>query len=196
MRMTILFLALLLSTSASADWNSFLQTPLGGYVRAGIQLSSSMERSRGSSGSGGIMKTKDQDDCLDELKKSQKSWEESEDVINAAYLLSSIGSYDIDKAGDNATVHNIGLEKGTKLRVNSWSSVSAPHMNSQCRKHWKVTDNFIVDDGEKKCRVVTLSMKASSYNVLYCEGSNHIQIDPSKSHLVEFKISNDITKCE
>lgn len=195
MRNLILCLALLFSVSAFADWNSFLQTPLGGYVRAGIQLSSSLERNRGSR-SGGIIQAKDEDQCLDEFKKSQKNWEKKSGLVNAAYLLSSISHYDIQKGGENTTSHNFGLQKGTKLRVNSWSPVDAPHMNSQCREFWKVKDNFIADSGEEKCRIVTMAMKDNTYNLLYCIGSNHIQIDPNKSYLVEFRDDDHINNCK
>ena len=188
MRTVVLCLSLLTSASAFADWNSFLKTPLGGYLRAGIVIVSGSD---GSSSRGGIIQAEDKDECIDKFEDSQKSWEKSNGVINAAYLRSKISSYQIESAGENKSYHNLGLDKMTKLPVNSWNSKVAPHMDSQCDQHYKVTSNFLADSGEEKCRIVTAGIESLSYNILYCEGSNHIQIDPSKTHMGEFKVEDE-----
>ena len=185
MKTLVLSLALLFSFSASADWESFLRTPIGGLVKAGILATGG---SSGSSGRmGGIQKAHDKETCVDAFGDSEEKWDKSNSAINAAYLLSPITAYDIKNAGDNTSLHNIGLDSDIKLRVNSWNPKTAPHMESQCKKHYQVIESFMVDNGEERCRIVTVGIDDNSYNVLYCEGSQHIQIDPSKSHLVEFK---------
>lgn len=194
MKKLAMALSLLVTFSAHAnDWGSFLQTPLGNYVKAGIALGSSLEHRTNTVS---IAKGKSLENCRESFKKAQANWKKTDGKINAAYLTHNISNYHIksqpiDLENLKWDVHSKGLSSEKALHANSWNPTYAPHMDSSCSKHWKVKESFIADNGEDRCRIVKVALEELTYNINYCVDSNHIEIDPTGTKLVENRIPDD-----
>ena len=183
-----LWIFLFFIQSVNANWLEGLNFRQRTFATVAIGIADAATRNdhRG----GGIQKKTDKAQCLDLFNAAKIKWSEKEKIRPITYT-SQMSSWSIDedpkslnsKKRDTAIW---GLSENTFLRANSWNPTYAPHMKSGCSKFYQITDSFLIETENEKCRIATIEFsgdKTKSYNMRYCDGERSAQLDPEKKDI-------------